>query len=116
MVVLLADEFVETATAKAAVAIVDGEVVEEGLTVAPTPLHEHFYAIEERGEAIGQEAVIVIECGRAVAGIVGARGVQAETPGFEHAHQFGCGEPGLRQMFEDLVGIDEVELILCESN
>ena len=78
-------------------------------------MHRQLDTVEQLSEAIGQEAVVVVKRGQAVARVVGAGGVDADAAGLEHAHQFRTGEPRLGDVFENLMRVNEVKLTVGKS-
>ena len=60
-VVLRREHGMESPAAETAVAVIHREVVNQHLTIAPAALHQHVHAVEEFGEAVRQEAVVIVE-------------------------------------------------------
>src|SRR4051812_36543358 len=67
-----ADRFVEPPTAKFAVAVVDADVVADGVGVAPLRQLMDLYPRKELREPGRQKAVIILKLGWTVTGVEGA--------------------------------------------
>src|SRR4051812_22649415 len=102
----------KAASTEHAVAVVNCQIVEEGLPIAPPLFDEHLHAFKQCFQAVRKEPVKVIEGRRTVAGIKCASRVQTQAAGLKDSHHLSGCEPRFGEMFQDLMRVNQVEAVV----